>query len=100
MTKLQKIVAYASIVTGVVAIFCAFVSSIHITYYIFSTGALCLEFPFTSGFQFQFLKEGPSASDGLRLNLSTEDPSFTIISDTDKVIAGRYTLSKNVIRHL
>ena len=87
MTKLKKIVAYTSIVAGVVAIFCAFVSSIHITYFIFSTGSFCLEFQFKKCFHFQFLSEGASNS---KHPPTTADPSFTIISDTDKILAGIY----------
>ena len=85
MTKLKKIVAYTSIVAGVVAIFCAFVSSIHITYFIFSTGSFSLEFQFKKCFHFQFLSEGASNS---KHPPTTADPSFTIISDTDKILAG------------
>ena len=37
MTKLQKIIAYTAIVTGIIAIFVTFATSIHIMYH-FSTG--------------------------------------------------------------
>ena len=37
MTKLQKIIAYTAIVTGIIAIFVAFATSIHMMYH-FSTG--------------------------------------------------------------
>ena len=37
MTKLQKIIAYTAIVTGIIAIFFTFATSIHIMYH-FSTG--------------------------------------------------------------